>query len=198
MRDDYRRPFYFAMIPFWNEVARRTKLSFVETNHLLPDELKLAIKNPGKKWQILAQERIKNFAFELSNGKFYIHTDPEAIDKLLAQVRQGENKEEISGQAAYHGKTKGLVRIIYKKQDFHKFHEGDVLVTPMTHTEFLPLMKKASAIITDEGGVTCHAAIVAREMKKPCIIGTKIATKILKDGDLVEVDADKGIVKILK
>jgi pyruvate,water dikinase len=52
--------------------------------------------------------------------------------------------------------------------------------------------------VTDEGGVTCHAAIVAREMKKPCIIGTKIATKVLKDGDLVEVDANKGVVKILK
>jgi pyruvate, water dikinase len=59
-------------------------------------------------------------------------------------------------------------------------------------------MKKASAIITDEGGITSHAAIVSREMKKPCVIGTKIATKILKDGDLVEVDADRGIVNILK
>ncbi len=50
----------------------------------------------------------------------------------------------------------------------------------------------------DEGGITCHAAIVSRELKKPCIIGTRIATKVLKDGDLVEVDANKGIVKILK
>jgi pyruvate,water dikinase len=59
-------------------------------------------------------------------------------------------------------------------------------------------MQKAAAFVTDEGGLTCHAAIVAREMKKPCIIGTKIATKVLKDGDMVEVDANKGIVKILK
>ena len=62
----------------------------------------------------------------------------------------------------------------------------------------LSAMQKASAFITDEGGVTCHAAIVARELKKPCIIGTKIATKVLKDGDLVEVDTEKGVVKILK
>jgi pyruvate,water dikinase len=59
-------------------------------------------------------------------------------------------------------------------------------------------MKKAIAFITDEGGITCHAAIIARELKKPCIIGTKIATKVLKDGDLVEVDANKGVVKIIK
>ncbi len=65
----------------------------------------------------------------------------------------------------------------------------------MTHPEFLSLMKQASAIVTDEGGVTCHAAIVARELGIPCVIGTKMATKVLKDGDEVEVDADKGIVK---
>jgi pyruvate,water dikinase len=65
----------------------------------------------------------------------------------------------------------------------------------MTTPIFLPAMKKASAIITDEGGITCHAAIVSRELKKPCIIGTKIATQILKNGDLVEVDAERGIIK---
>ena len=59
-------------------------------------------------------------------------------------------------------------------------------------------MKKASAIVTDEGGVTCHAAIVSRELKIPCIIGTKIATKVLKDGQLVEVNANHGWVKIIK
>ena len=74
---------------------------------------------------------------------------------------------------------------------------GDILVSPMTTPNFVPAMKLAAAIVTDEGGVMCHAAIVAREMKKPCIIGTKIATKVLKDGDIVEVDADKGVVKIL-
>lgn len=59
-------------------------------------------------------------------------------------------------------------------------------------------MKKAAAFVTDEGGMLCHAAIVARELKKPCIIGTKFATQILRDGDLVEVDANRGIITILK
>ena len=65
----------------------------------------------------------------------------------------------------------------------------------MTDPRYVPAMKKAAAIVTDEGGITCHAAIVSRELKKPCIIGTKIATKVLKDGDEVEVDAEKGVVK---
>ena len=68
----------------------------------------------------------------------------------------------------------------------------------MTTPWYLPAMKKAAGFITDEGGLLCHAAIVSREMNKPCIIGTKIATKVLKDGDLVEVDANNGVVKILK
>lgn len=67
----------------------------------------------------------------------------------------------------------------------------------MTSVDFVPIMEKAGAFVTNEGGITSHASIVAREMNKPCIIGTKIATQVLKDGDLVEVDAENGIVKIL-
>ena len=65
----------------------------------------------------------------------------------------------------------------------------------MTTPEYLPAMEKAAAFVTDEGGILCHAAIVARELKKPCIVGTQYATKIFKDGDLVEVDAEKGVVR---
>lgn len=68
----------------------------------------------------------------------------------------------------------------------------------MTTPDFVPAMKKAAAVITDEGGITCHAAIMSRELGIPCVIGTKIATKVLRDGDLVEVDAEKGVVRILK
>ncbi|MDD1444202.1 PEP-utilizing enzyme, partial [Dolichospermum sp. ST_sed3] len=66
----------------------------------------------------------------------------------------------------------------------------------MTRPDFVPLMKKAGAVVTDAGGILSHAAIVSRELNKPCIIGTEVATNILKDGDIVEVDADKGIVRI--
>jgi phosphohistidine swiveling domain-containing protein/uncharacterized protein YdhG (YjbR/CyaY superfamily) len=92
----------------------------------------------------------------------------------------------------------GRVKIVENKDELSKILEGDILVAPMTTPEYAPIFKKVSAIITDEGGITSHAAIVSRELKIPCIVGTKIATKILKDGDLVEVDANKGVVKILK
>jgi phosphohistidine swiveling domain-containing protein len=102
---------------------------------------------------------------------------------------------ELKGRIAMMGKAKGHVKILLGRADFHKINQGDVLVAPSTRPEYLPLMKKACAIITDEGGLTSHAAIVSRELKIPCIIGTQVATEILKDNDLVEVDADNGIVR---
>ena len=78
-----------------------------------------------------------------------------------------------------------------------KITKGDILVTGMTLPDYIPSMKKAAAIITNEGGITCHAAIVSRELGKPCIIGTKNATTIIKDGDMIEVRANHGTVRIL-
>ena len=73
--------------------------------------------------------------------------------------------------------------------------QGNILVSEKTIPALLPAMKRAAAIVTDQGGITCHAAIMSRELKIPCVIGTKIATQILKDGDMVQVDANKTIIK---
>ena len=106
--------------------------------------------------------------------------------------------EKFSGQVAFPGKVIGKVKKVLIKGDFSKVEAGDIIVAIMTNANFVPIFGLASAIVTDEGGITCHAAIVAREMKKPCIIGTKIATQVLKDGDKVEVDATRGIIRKLK
>ena len=79
-----------------------------------------------------------------------------------------------------------------------KFKDNTILVTSMTRPEYLPAMKKAIAIVTDEGGITCHAAIVSRELGIPCVINTKNATETLKNGDLIEVKADHGAVMIVE
>ncbi len=112
--------------------------------------------------------------------------------------KEKETTDVIKGSIANQGIVKGKVKILFSSSEANKFKPGDILVSPMTTPDFVPIMDKAAAIITDEGGITCHAAIIAREMNVPCIVGTEIATKILKDGDLVEVDADKGIIKIHK
>jgi phosphoenolpyruvate synthase/pyruvate phosphate dikinase len=119
--------------------------------------------------------------------------DKESMISGKAQV----TGNEIKGQSASDGKVEGLVKIVSSTKDLAKVKKGDILVAAMTMPKYLPAMKKAAAFVTDEGGLTCHAAIIAREMKKPCVIGTKIATQFLKDGDLVEVDADNGVVRKL-
>lgn len=101
----------------------------------------------------------------------------------------------ITGTVAYPGKVVGKVRIVVNPREARNFCIGDILVTGMTRPEYLLLMKKAGAIVTDSGGMLSHAAIVARELKKPCIIGTKVATQALKNGDMVEVDANRGTVQ---
>ena len=105
---------------------------------------------------------------------------------------------ELNGSVANQGKSVGKVKIIITSHDFNKMHRGDILVTQMTRSEYLPILHKAAAIVTDEGGITCHAAIISRELGIPCIIGTQIASSVLRDGDLVEVDADKGVVRRIK
>ena len=117
------------------------------------------------------------------------------FDKLQDTVME---VGDFKGIIAQRGQIHGIVKIVLKSEDIEKVLDGDVMVSSMTRPEMTAAMKRAAAFVTDEGGITCHAAIVARELKKPCIIGTKIATQVLKDGDMVEVDADKGIVRILE
>lgn len=132
-----------------------------------------------------------------SNG-YKLVTDSNAKKLFDLFSFEAEEVREVRGQVASLGCATGMVKVILSPKEIGKMKDRDILVSTMTTPDFVPAMKKAAAIITDEGGVTCHAAIVAREMNKPCIIGTKVATKVLSDGDEVEVDADKGIVKILK
>ncbi len=105
---------------------------------------------------------------------------------------------EIKGTTASPGKVIGTAKIILSQHDFDKMKPGDIIVASMTRPEYVPIMKIALAIVTDEGGITSHAAIVSRELNIPCITGTQVATRSLQDGDLIDVNADHGLVKIVK
>jgi len=133
----------------------------------------------------------KPYNFLFIKNKQFIQYEP------IISISEDLGKE-VKGTPAFKGIVRGHVKIVTHPNDLQKVNSGDVLVAQMTLPSFISAMQKASAFVTDEGSITCHAAIVAREMKKPCIIGTKNATKLLKDGDLVEVDANIGIVSILK
>jgi phosphoenolpyruvate synthase/pyruvate phosphate dikinase len=133
----------------------------------------------------------KEFSALYIDGNLIIRNKP--IINFLPEL-----DAEIKGAVAYKGVVQGIVRIVRQSFELKKVKRGEILVSQMTFPSFISAMQKAAAFVTDEGGITCHAAIIAREMKKPCIIGTKIATQVLHDGDLVEVDADSGVVKILE
>ncbi len=119
--------------------------------------------------------------------------------KLYVDKEAEKNISEFKGVVASKGAgvVHGKVRIVLDAHGAPELARDEVLVTTMTTPEYVFLMKKAAAIVTDTGGLTSHAAIVSRELGVPCIVGTKVATRALKDGDLVEVDAIKGIVRKL-
>lgn len=100
----------------------------------------------------------------------------------------------LKGAAASLGQASGPVKIIHKPTEIDKIEKGDILVTEMTTPDYVPAMKKASAIVTDVGGRTCHAAIVSRELGIPCVVGTGTATSTLKTGQIITVDGVKGMV----
>ncbi|HET8954994.1 MAG TPA: PEP/pyruvate-binding domain-containing protein, partial [Solirubrobacterales bacterium] len=107
----------------------------------------------------------------------------------------GERGEELlHGLGAAPGEASGAVRVVSEREHAVELLEGEVLVTHMTAPDWVPLMRRAAAIVTDSGGMTCHAAIVSRELGIPCVVGTGEATKKLRDGEVVTVDAGAGVV----
>lgn len=144
------------------------------------------------------KERRKGAVYYYKNKEKSCWLYGEKAQRIYKLLVDSLRKEELTGMTANKGKIIGEVKLIENKSDFQKFKKGNILVATMTRPEYVPLMKIAGAIVTNEGGITCHAAIISRELNKPCIIGTQVATETLKDGDLVEVDADKGIVRIIK
>jgi phosphoenolpyruvate synthase/pyruvate phosphate dikinase len=179
----------------FNEIGKRIKISSLEAMNCLTNEIKEALLS-DKKIDIDEIKKRINFFNIIYTDDFSFKID---FDESL-NVEDEEKVDEIKGTSAYPGKVKGPVKLIlnsiqFRDSDHLDIEEGCILVTGNTSPDLVPILNKVSAIVTDEGGLLCHAAIVSREMKKPCIIGTKNATKVLKDGDLIEVDADKGIVR---
>lgn len=133
-------------------------------------------------------------------GGYYVVTGREVrrIHDTMFSAKKNDNVNDIRGLAASVGRVMGPVKIVGSVQEISKVQRGDVMVAVMTRPDYIAGIKKAAAIVTNEGGITCHAAIVSRELGIPCIIGTKIATEVLKDNDIVEVNANHGVVTMIK
>ncbi|UXD21651.1 phosphoenolpyruvate synthase [Ignicoccus pacificus DSM 13166] len=142
---------------------------------------------------------------EFPKNVFMLQARPETVWSARKEVKVRPEEEEevehveaevlVRGLPASPGIGVGVAKVLFDpKKDADKFNEGDVLVTKMTDPDWVPLMRKASAIVTDEGGMTSHAAIVSRELGIPAVVGTKEATKKIQSGMVVTVDGYRGVV----
>ena len=163
--------------------------------YLGPDELGDVLAGKRKVPAIELERRMAGCIVSRGRKEFEVIFDFETI--LNVDKVPIESIKEFKGNIAYKGKVSGIVKIVNLIKDMEGFKDGNILVSINTSPALMPAIRACAAIVTDEGGIMCHASIVSREFRKPCIIGTKIATQVLKDGDIVEVDAHMGIVKIL-
>lgn len=201
---------------FWQDERKKSLLIAVHYGTLILKEISKRTKININLLKYASHNEIKKvFSQELSSSKlskrrtkcvFYWGEEGyECVTKNVNNIREkllgkSDEKEvnDFRGLTASTGIARGKVKILTSVKEISKVNKGDVLVAVMTRPDYIPAMRKAAAIITDEGGITCHAAIISRELGIPCIIGTKIATQVLKDGMKVKVDANHGLVSIIK
>lgn len=179
------------------EMSRQIKVPREVLLHATPSEILAASSGNKVNWKRIA-ERQEGALFWWTKSGVTIYTG-RAVRTLEPEIFYGitSAQKELRGTPAMRGLVQGRVRIVRGINEIRAFRPGEILVANNTTPEFVPAMKKAAAIVAEQGGMTIHAAIIARELKIPCIVGTKIATQVLKDGDRVEVDAERGIVKKL-
>lgn len=193
---------------FVKAVQEKYGLSNDQISSYFFEEIIDLIRSGKKVNEKILQERQKGFLKIHTQEKVKTYIAKEAHEQIkeLLEFREKEikNAKEVSGTVAswpnknqnkVTGRAFVLTTAFNVEEKLKDFNNGDILVATQTHPNLVPQMKVATAIVTDEGGITCHAAIVSRELGKPCIIGTKLASKIFKTGDNIELDLKNGSVK---
>ncbi|MBR9692692.1 hypothetical protein GOV07_02040 [Candidatus Woesearchaeota archaeon] len=178
--------------PLWKRAAEKAGVEASLCAFLTPRELEAALE--GRLPDDIMKREHCVFWSEPETGEIVFNYDNDFPSKIGIETAE-EEEDQVKGQGAYPGKARGRVRIVNDLADGDGFEDGDILVSINTHPSILPLLQQSAAVVSDEGGVMCHAAVLARELKKPCVIGTKHATKVFKDGDIIKVDADNGTVR---
>jgi phosphohistidine swiveling domain-containing protein len=184
----------------YQEIARRAKFNPNWIMDVSVPEMYDALD--GKKLPNLKEMKARqhNYAMVVRKAQTSLITDPKEIKKLEKEysVKVDDTKIIYGVMACLGGIIRGRAKICLDKHEIRKVKSGDILVAQYTTPDFVPAMEKAVAIVADQGGLSSHAAIVSRELGVPCVIATKNGTRIIHDNDLLEIDARKGIVKILE
>ena len=200
----YGRWIGYYLVLICRRYSKKTGFTFEELSSCEEEELISIIRNQA----IISKEELENRAnaetILIRNNHVYLY-----FGEMAKQIKQQElkgidyaNITEIKGEIANLGKATGKAFVFYWNDDInkkiHKVPKNCILVAPQTHPIYMPAIRKAKALATDEGGITGHAAIVSRELGKPCVIGLHHITKVVKTGDLIELDGDNGIIRIIK
>lgn len=197
----YNAMYYYELI--FKEVGKRFGLSVGQVQAMKPSEIITALEK-GEVDADMLNERLKKAVdyYKRKGNTGYTNTvltgdKAERFMKSINLKKPKNNKKKLYGTCAYPGKIEGVVRVVNVPEDMEKMKQGDIMVAHNTNPNLVPAMKKASALVGGAGGLTCHTAIVAREMKIPCVVGALNCDKFLKDGDKVLVDAEEGVIKKL-
>ena len=198
-RDSLRQKLNLALRGLYFEIGRRADLDVPEILLFSDREIESYLQGKISRERIkeLAHEREKAFLLIQTGHRVRIFSGKAAVMKVekIRKESQPEADVPLKGIAGSTGRAKGRAVIVHTNLDLQKVEKGDVLVAPITRQDFVPVMRKCVAFVTDGGGVTCHTAIIAREFGLPCVVGTKNATSRFRDGDLLEVDCAHGTVR---
>lgn len=184
----------FLTLPLYSHVAEVLEIPYADLNYIATWEIKSLLR--GKDVPLSIEKRRAKAAVVKVDGNLLI-VEGDAVDEIQISEDDFGGKTSFIGTPVFKGIASGKVRIVKRREDMENFARGEILVTPTVPTWATSVVEACAGIVTDAGGVLSHTAIIAREFKKPCIIGTKIATMALKDGDFIEVNAESGTVRIL-
>src|SRR3989338_1468996 len=190
---------YYVTALFQEIAVRLDVETYKNVVYLLPEEVVSMLRSEKSADKKLIEQRKIGFTYMTfgPNENLILQGD-DAIRSLNYLKLADHTGEIIKGTPAFKGIVRGKVTLITNREQWSKIQHAEILVIHTTTPDIVPYLKNIKAIVTEEGGILSHASVISREMKIPCVIGTKIATKAFKDGDIVEVDAEKGIVKKIK
>ncbi len=182
---------------FFEEISRRTSYTKEELTFVVFSEIEgILLKSVDLHTEIKARKGQIFFAVK-PNGEYVLIGGTDAKKYFSLILRKNNNNIVFRGVPACRGEAEGRVHIILKTNEMSKFEDGEILIMNNTTPEFVSIMKKAAAIITEQGGITSHAAVVSRELGKPCIIGVKGIASVLKNGQMLRVDANHGLISLI-
>ncbi|MDD5177705.1 MAG: PEP-utilizing enzyme [Candidatus Nanoarchaeia archaeon] len=204
--NDLRKEAYLKYLQFFilvtNKIARKKGLLSKDLSYLTFDEIISFLEGKLSKKTVdeLQNKRRIKYIMRVDNGKWKVITDnfDREYEKLKKFIYEDLLSSEVKGLPINKGVVRGKVKVVTQKTPFNEIPKGRIIVTYQTKPDMAPFLRKSIAIVTDEGGILCHAANLIREFKIVGIVGTKNATKVFKDGDLIEVNADNGTIRKIK